>query len=410
VWITLGCGATASAGWLLSQPAPGVSDDATWWIALPLVVMLSIGTVGPWWHDAELKATAHTTAAEPFAVALAATAGPRVALMAWLAAEVVQKALGRYDTAPVSWHLSAAAIFASVLQLAVGWAVWLLVAPTAAGGLAAVALAVVAAVAVSYVTTFTLAISLRLASVADLVNEARPSLIGQLISLPAFGALAVLAHEHHPAAVFLLLGPVSATWYAALHGDERLALQERVDIDALTGLGGRERLWQRLDAEVLRSARDGTPVAVLVIDIDDFKRLNDTLGHLVGDECLVGVCEALRATLRATDEPFRYGGEEFVVVLPGTTTDGASRAAERIRRPPGATAPHRITVSIGAAVYGITPARAAGSSRPRTRRCTRRSGRARIRCASPRRHDQAGIGLTHAERLTQGNARPRSRA
>jgi diguanylate cyclase (GGDEF)-like protein len=247
-----------------------------------------------------------------------------------------------------------------VLQLACGWGLWrLLTATTAAGGLVAVTLAVVAAVAMSFVTTAVLAISSGVASIVELLDEARPTLIGQLISLPAFGALTLVAHERHPALVLLLLGPVSATWYAGLYGDERLALEERVDVDALTGLGGRERLWQRLDAEVLRSARDGSPVAVLVIDIDDFKRLNDTRGHLVGDECIVAVCEALRATLRATDEPFRYGGEEFVVVLPGTTTEGATMAGERIRQATRATGPHHVTVSIGAAVYGVH----AGSSR-----------------------------------------------
>jgi diguanylate cyclase (GGDEF)-like protein len=390
VWVTLACGAAASAWWLLSQPPPRGSGDAAWWVGLPLVVMLFIGTVGPWWHDAKVHATMHTTAAEPFAVALAVTAGPRVALVAWLAADVVQKALGRYDTAPVSWHLSAVTVFTVPLQLAVGWAVWVLAAPTAAGGLAAVTLAVVAAVALSYVTTLALAVSLGLASVAEFVDQTRPSLIGQLISLPAFGALTVLAHEHHPAVVLLLLGPVSATWYAALHGEERLALQERVDVDPLTGLGGRERFWQRLDAEVLRSARDGAPVAVLVIDIDDFKRLNDTRGHLVGDECLVAVSAALRATLRATDEPFRYGGEEFVVVLPGTTTDGATMAAERIRQATRTTGPHPVTVSIGAAVYGVH----AGSSRGLVEAAdaamyeAKRTGKDQVRVASTA--DQAG--------------------
>jgi hypothetical protein len=110
-------------------------------------------------------------------------------------------------------------VFALMLQLAAGWAVWLLVSTTAAGRLAAVVLAVAAAAALSYVTTRRPRVSSGVASVADAVDFLRSSVDrpAHLAALPS-ARLTVLAHEHHPAAVFLLLGPVSATWYAALHG------------------------------------------------------------------------------------------------------------------------------------------------------------------------------------------------
>jgi hypothetical protein len=102
------------------------------------------------------------------------------------------------------------------------------------------------------------------------------------------------------------------------------------------------------------------PVAVLVVDIDDFKRLNDTLGHLVGDACLVAVAEALRATLRATDEPFRYGARSSSSCCPGrrptARLEPRSASGRRCGRPGRAASRSR---SVPPST-GCTPARAAG--------------------------------------------------
>ena len=87
----------------------------------------------------------------------------------------------------------------------------------------------------------------------------------------------------------------------------------------------------QLDALVRRAAAGGDAVAVLVIDIDHFKKINDSFGHAVGDEVLREFAVRLASNVRAIDLPVRFGGEEFVVVMPDTELDHAHRIAERIR-------------------------------------------------------------------------------
>ncbi len=110
-------------------------------------------------------------------------------------------------------------------------------------------------------------------------------------------------------------------------------------------------------ALVARANRGSEPVAVLVLDIDHFKAVNDGFGHDAGDEVLREFSVRLATNVRAVDLPCRFGGEEFVVVMPGTTLEDAHRIAERIRRDVGA-APFRVmggnahlnvTVSVGVA-------------------------------------------------------------
>ena len=101
--------------------------------------------------------------------------------------------------------------------------------------------------------------------------------------------------------------------------------------DQLTGLHNRRYMASQLDALVRRAAAGGDPVAVLVIDIDHFKKINDSFGHPVGDEVLREFAVRLASNVRAIDLPVRYGGEEFVVVMPDTELDHAHRIAERIR-------------------------------------------------------------------------------
>ncbi|GEM_PF-327339 len=101
--------------------------------------------------------------------------------------------------------------------------------------------------------------------------------------------------------------------------------------DALTGLWNRRYLDQALSAEVERSRRYGMELSVLLFDIDHFKKFNDTYGHDQGDRVLKAVAEATQVTVRQVDVACRYGGEEFVVILPGTAIDGALEIAERLR-------------------------------------------------------------------------------
>ena len=102
--------------------------------------------------------------------------------------------------------------------------------------------------------------------------------------------------------------------------------------DELTGLFNRRRFDEVLDTEVERAKRFGQPMALVLLDIDDFKQVNDTYGHQQGDVVLREVGRVLRESCREIDEPARYGGEELAVVLPGTDLHGAYLLAERVRR------------------------------------------------------------------------------
>jgi two-component system cell cycle response regulator len=136
--------------------------------------------------------------------------------------------------------------------------------------------------------------------------------------------------------------------------------------DALTGLHNRRYMAGQLQAFVSRAALGGEPVSVLVLDIDHFKAVNDGFGHDAGDEVLREFAVRLATNVRAVDLPCRLGGEEFVVVMPGTDMEDARRIAERIRRDVGST-PFRVmggrelltvTISIGVAACagpGDTP-------------------------------------------------------
>ncbi len=121
--------------------------------------------------------------------------------------------------------------------------------------------------------------------------------------------------------------------------------------DELTGLANRRRLEQVLEEEAARSARTGRVFAVLMLDMDHFKDVNDTFGHQVGDDILRRCGELLRENVRASDFIARYGGEEFCAVLRETTVGGARLAAERLRQALGCMSDPMPTVSIRVAVW-----------------------------------------------------------
>ncbi|MGH2966476.1 MAG: diguanylate cyclase [Solirubrobacterales bacterium] len=173
------------------------------------------------------------------------------------------------------------------------------------------------------------------------------------------GVMTVARHgeqfSHAERDVFLsLVGQVSASI-------ENIALHELVSeqavTDELTGLSNNRRFRELISKEAARAQRFGHELSVILLDLDDFKRVNDTYGHLQGDEVLRTIGAVLQSESRGVDEPARYGGEEFVVALPETGLAGSLELAERIRaRIESEVIPRidgsgtlRITASVGAA-------------------------------------------------------------
>jgi diguanylate cyclase (GGDEF)-like protein len=109
-------------------------------------------------------------------------------------------------------------------------------------------------------------------------------------------------------------------------------LTDQAERDSLTGLANRRVLDERLEEELDRSRRYGTHLALILVDIDNFKSVNDRFGHQCGDEVLRAVAPVLSGSLRELDLAGRFGGEEFALVLPGTAAVSARRIAEQIRR------------------------------------------------------------------------------
>ncbi|MBO2445784.1 GGDEF domain-containing protein [Actinomadura barringtoniae] len=154
----------------------------------------------------------------------------------------------------------------------------------------------------------------------------RESLLLDVVEL-CVGILVTITSALSPALLLLALPPVVLLQRSLMHQQ----LQAAARTDAKTGLLN-AAAWQReADTELARAQRSHDPLALLLIDIDYFKRVNDTHGHLVGDQVLIGVASTLCSQLRDYDVVGRFGGEEFVVLLPGADTVEACRVAERLR-------------------------------------------------------------------------------
>ena len=139
--------------------------------------------------------------------------------------------------------------------------------------------------------------------------------------------------------------------FAALE-EARVQAEHMARRDALTGILSRRAVLEALDNEVERAKRHGHALACLMLDVDRFKTINDTHGHQFGDKALRRIAQVISGLCRANDHLGRYGGEEFLIVLPETRIDGAVRFAERVRLAVAETNLNReklrTTLSIGA--------------------------------------------------------------
>jgi diguanylate cyclase (GGDEF)-like protein len=172
--------------------------------------------------------------------------------------------------------------------------------------------------------------------------------------------------------------------------------------DALTGLLNHGAMQVRVREEIARARRDGQPLCCVLIDLDDFKRVNDELGHPAGDALLRRVADALRAEVRPYDQVARYGGDEFVLVLPGTEENAARAVAERVRARVQAGAPHDADGPIGDCSIGVAlwePTMAADAllaAADRALLLAKRTGKGRVAVANPDAEEELAR-LQHAD-------------
>lgn len=173
-------------------------------------------------------------------------------------------------------------------------------------------------------------------------------------------SLANQSHEILRNLLKIIAGRLRNDNQALIHSQNKtVQLEHQASVDGLTGVHNRRWMNDAFPRALQRSRRNKLPVAIMLIDIDHFKRVNDTHGHLVGDLALKAVSECLAHNLRPNDLMARYGGEEFAVLLPDTDLDGAMVAAERLRFMVANSTiqshglPLKVTISIG---IGAVPA------------------------------------------------------
>jgi two-component system cell cycle response regulator len=182
----------------------------------------------------------------------------------------------------------------------------------------------------------------------------------------AVQALRLGAHDYIPKtpaaveAVVLAVERAAEMWRLREENARLLAELRRMSLtDALTGIGNRRAFDEALPQEIARARRQGGRLGLVMLDLDHFKRINDGLGHQVGDDVLVAFSQRLCSVTREGDRPFRYGGEEFALVVAGGNPPAALVAAERLVHATAAeplqAGPHRVSVTCSAGVSVLEP-------------------------------------------------------
>lgn len=137
--------------------------------------------------------------------------------------------------------------------------------------------------------------------------------------------------------------------------EENARLRSLALIDNLTGLGNKRFFWMQLETEMARTKRTGHPCTLMMVDLDNFKSLNDGFGHLEGDRFLEAFGKIMRDNSRSTDLPCRYGGDEFALIMPATSVVQTLKTAARLRNALAETTTQKcdppVTLSIGIAEY-----------------------------------------------------------
>ncbi|MBB4129402.1 GGDEF domain-containing protein [Xanthomonas sp. 3075] len=204
----------------------------------------------------------------------------------------------------------------------------------------------------------------RFEKVIERITESLPELEALFdIRVPQPEHIQMIFEQAHELAMLRSLRELQEVAEARRQADEsenRMRhLAEQASRDALTGVFNRHQLGTALEHEFELASRQGWPLSIAFIDLDDFKQVNDTYGHLIGDEVLRNFAQTLQRMVRSSDLVARYGGEEFLVILPNTTADAALMVIERILaetvRTPMAQVqggPLHITFSAGLATHG----------------------------------------------------------
>ena len=215
----------------------------------------------------------------------------------------------------------------------------------------------------------------------------RSPLLSAALVAAALAAGVLLGSEVGPAALLLCIpGAVVAAASRSRQQVRERRLESLTREDPLTGLGNVRVLRDRLGYEIARHQRHGRPLAVVVLDLDGFKGVNDRFGHAAGDEVLRGVGAALARTVRVQDTVVRQGGDEFCVLAPETAREEADLLMDRLRRAVSGSVAglEGLGASFGAAIYpedGAAAGDLLAEADAAAAEAKRRSGRRRPRHA-----------------------------